>query len=138
MVGSPHSKKIVFSINGTLKVVEGVICYENRWHGKISSHYFEVEFCRRECLNGKTEQGEDVLEGGLGANRSMESMRGEVWRGQTEESAESQGCAKYRCWICKSRDQLSKATPFWFHLLWLLGLIHPLEFLISRLVAGGR
>lgn len=60
MADSPHSKKIVFSINGTIKVVEGVICYENRWHGNISSHYFEVEFCRRECLNGKTEQGKDV------------------------------------------------------------------------------
>lgn len=55
------------------------------------------------------------------------------WR---KESAESQDCGKYWRWCCNNRDQLSKAAPFWFHLLSLMGLIHPLEFLISRLVAA--
>lgn len=74
MVDSPHSKKIMFYINGALKGVERVICYENRWHGNIVSHYFEVEFCRRDCLNGKTGGGEDVLKGRLGTERNMWSM----------------------------------------------------------------
>lgn len=47
----------MFYINGVLKGVERVICYENRWHGNIVSHYFEVEFCRRDFLNGKTGEG---------------------------------------------------------------------------------
>ena len=74
MVDSPHSKKIMFCINGALKGVERVICYENRWRGNIVSHYFEVEFCRRDCLNGKTGGGVDVLKGRLGTERSMWSM----------------------------------------------------------------
>ena len=139
MVDSPHSKKIMFCINGALKGVERVICYENRWRGNIVSHYFEVEFCRRDCLNGKTGGGVDVLKGRLGTERSMWSMWGELGRGGwRKESAESQDCGKYWRWSCNNRDQLSKAAPFWFHLLRLMGLIHPLEFLISRLVAGSR
>lgn len=70
MVDSPHSK-IMFCINGALKGVERVICYENRWHGNIVSHYFEVEFCRRDCMNGKTGGREDVLKGRLGMERNM-------------------------------------------------------------------
>lgn len=50
-------KKVMFYINGALKGVERVIRYKNRWHGNIVSHYFEVEFCRRDFLNGKTGEG---------------------------------------------------------------------------------
>lgn len=61
----------MFSINGALKGVERVICYQNRWHGNIVSHYFEVEFCRRDFLNGKTGAGWDVLKGRLESERNM-------------------------------------------------------------------
>lgn len=64
----------MFCINGVLKGVERVICYENRWHGNIVSYYFEVEFCRRNCMNGKTGGREDVLKGRLGMERNMQSM----------------------------------------------------------------
>lgn len=139
MVDSPCSRKIVFCINGALKSGERVMCSENRWHGNIVSHYFEVEFCRRDCLNGKTGGGKDVLKGRLGTERNMESMWGEPGRGGwRKESAESQDCGKYWCGSCNNRDWLSMAAPFWFHLLWLMGLIHSLEFLISRHGAGSR
>lgn len=61
----------MFCINRALKGVERVICYENRWHGNIVSRYFEVEFCRRDCLNGKKGGGEDVLKERMGMERNM-------------------------------------------------------------------
>lgn len=53
-------------------------------------------------------------------------------------SAEGQACGKQWCWSSNHRDQLSEAAPFWFHSLWPLGLVYPLEFLLSSLVAGSR
>lgn len=58
--------------------------------------------------------------------------------GGRQNNAEGQACGNVGCWSGNNRDQLSEAAPFWFHLLWPLGLVHPLEFLLSSLVAGSR